>query len=41
MKTNDGCVGFNINKGIAKLKELMQNHLKSEKNKLHFRSKKT
>jgi RNA polymerase sigma-70 factor (ECF subfamily) len=41
MKTNDGCVGFNINKGIAKLKELMENHLKSEKNKLHFRSKKT
>lgn len=41
MKTNDSCVGFNINKGIAKLKQLMENHLRSEKNKLHLRSKKS
>lgn len=38
---SDSCVGFNINAGIAKLKKLMDNHLKSEKNKLHLSSKKS
>lgn len=41
MKTNDSCVGFNINKGIAKLKQLMENHLNREKNQLHLCSKKS
>lgn len=41
MNTNDSCVGYNINAGIAKLKILMENHQKSEKNKLHLRSKKS
>ena len=41
LKISDSCVGFNINAGINKLKKLMGYHSKSEKNKLHLRSKKS
>jgi RNA polymerase sigma-70 factor (ECF subfamily) len=41
MNTNESCVGYNINAGIAKLKKLMENYQKSEKTKLYLRSKKS
>jgi len=40
MNITDSCVGYNINAGIAKLKMLMENHLKNERNKSRIGVKK-
>lgn len=37
MKSNENCVGYNINAGIAKLRQLMENHLLNERNKSNTR----